>query len=203
MSDSAASRMGAWRGLLVVAMATSFIAIGWRWYTQPYRDAKRVGIDAERLRRSGRCTSLPREIICLTAFGSPDIPDVQEQLSVDPRNRGLLLALRSWTMADSAKWVAALDSIRRAARKFGGQPAPCDASETGFAVAEAWTLGRHELRLYAAEKATGRLPRDRWFIAVQLIPAQTYGCGRVFTRRPTIAEMDSMFRVWMREHLPF
>jgi hypothetical protein len=64
-------------------------------------------------------------------------------------------------------------------------------------------LGRRELRLYAGGPFAGMAPGKRWLISVQLVQPRSAGCGLLLTRRPTIAEMDSMARVWMREHLPF
>lgn len=203
MSLRAIARARARSVLWAIMIAASITAIGWRWYTQPYRDAKRVGVDAERLRRSGGCVSVRGEISCVTAFRPTLIPDVQEQVDIDPWTRSLLQARRSWWMADSAKWAASIDSIRRTALEAGGQALPCDASATGFPVAEAWALGTRELRLYAAEPIEAVPPGNRWYISFQLVPHRSAGCDLYLTRRPTIAEMDSMFRAWMREHLTF
>jgi len=194
------------RALWAVTIATSITAVGWLWYSRPFREAARIGVDAARLQRTGRCMSLRGQITCVTTVQTTAPPEVTEQIDIDPWTRRLVQARLTWWMSDSAKWAARIDSIRRAVGPGHGSAIACSAA-SGTAVAEAWTRGGREFRLYAfgplEDRNEDRVIGKQWLVNIDLVDKPPPDCDLYLTRRPTIAEMDSMFRAWMREHLAF
>lgn len=190
------------RALLIVVSAV----IGRLWYTRPFREAARIGVDAERLRRTGRCLNVRGETTCITTVQSMSPPEVVEQVDFDPWTRRLLQARVTWWMTDSAKWAARIDSIRGAVGPGRGSAITCGAVG-GIPVEEAWARAGRELRLYAfgplEDRNENRVVARQWLVNIDLVDQPTPDCDTYPTRRPTIAEMDSMFRAWMREHLAF
>jgi hypothetical protein len=76
---------------------------------------------------------------------------------------------------------------------------PCDTAETSFPIAEAWRVGGHEVRLYAAPlPATEFSYRPRWYSSIQLVPRGSAGCGRTLEyRMPTPAQFAQAVRDWL------
>ena len=167
------------RALLILAMAAALSVVGWLWYTQPFREAARIGIDLAQLQRTGRCMSVRGRITCLTTVQPTLPPELVEQVDIDPWTRRLVQARRSWWMTDSTKWTASIDSIRRTAGAGPGSASPCDAAN-GFVVAETWTRGKRELRLYAVgplvDRNEDRVIGKQWLINVRLVDQPPPGC---------------------------
>jgi hypothetical protein len=133
--------------------------------------------------------------------GAP-IPSVLATIQFNPWTRELSRATRNFTLSDSIRWSATIDSVRAALDAYGGARVSCDASETGFTVSESWRFGGSEVRLYAGRSTQSGTPP--WYVIIHLVSRGAAGCGnrieRVFL---TPAQLEQEFMKWLSERSGF
>lgn len=176
-------------------------AAGALWYVRPIALAKIVGVDWRATVKQSACLTRWYEVACTTLRPPQTMPNNYTTLQLAPVSRSVHRVNRTRVFADSTAWTTALDSMRRAMRDRKAIPMPCDTSETHFPIAEAWRVGREEVRLYAHERRT-RVPY--WFMSEQLVPFGAAGCGREarFVLL-TPAEMTQRVQEWLAHEIGF
>ncbi len=188
--------------LLLLALAMA--AVAGAWYVRPFRHARLLGLDwRATVDSSAWCSTRWDETFCTTLHHQPKMPAHYAVLQINPWTRGVSRLTRSWSIADSARWSAVLDSIRRRMDEAGGLRSPCDPAVTGFRVAEAWRFGQYEVRLFGAPIPATEWREPSWYVGALLVPRGRVGCSHTRRGLLTPAQMARLWRRWLAEHIGF
>ncbi len=104
--------------------------------------------------------------------------------------------------SDSLRWVAQVDSVRRAMAARHAEVLPCTSS-SGVPIVDAWGFSRREARLYAGWiRPAPRAQRRSGYVSIELVPRGAFGCGREWRLTwLTPNQLARAARMWVEDHL--
>lgn len=183
---------------IAIAIAVAALA---GWYARPFWGSGLVGVDWWAAMR--QCVGAPRLRICGTSRRRGSAVTFTT-LEFSPLTRRLVEV--SWNVvdSDSTRWMARVDSARKALHALHEPPLPCVSPLRGALIDGAWAVGGREVRLWSRWNRFGSGAKPYGRVSAELVPRGTLECDRA--RRVVWLTPDQFargVRLWVEDHLGF